>query len=56
MQLFQMIWAKSPQIESATGQQTKGFEVFLIAWSKADSLLKDKRFEVVKCTSSLLWQ
>lgn len=38
-----MIWAKSPQMESAIGQQTKGFEVFLITWSKVDSLLKEKR-------------
>lgn len=37
-----MIWAKWPQIESAVGQQTKGFEVFLIALSKANSLLKEK--------------
>lgn len=40
--MFQ-IWAKSPQIESATGQQTEGLGVFLIEWSKADSLLKEKR-------------
>lgn len=37
-----MIWAKWPQIEGAVGQQTKGFEVFLIALSKANSLLKEK--------------